>query len=182
MFRLLFISIIALSSCASSTVVSESTDVPQVDSYNVQFTITRPIPYCGGAAPTEDMLNRSAPVTEDFILINVQTNKKTTVRTDENGVVRLALPDGKYILKEKFKDVSFEKFWRNTSVGGQNINVGSEDCYKKWWATNLSEFEILPKTPTLRLQLSLYKTCYTGNNPCDVFTGPYPPSAPPSNN
>jgi hypothetical protein len=182
MYKLLLISIIGLASCASSTVVTEKPDAIDIEgSYNVHITITEPVPYCGGAAPTEEMLNRTNPVSGNFVLVHVETGEKTIV-TSESGILRLQLNVGNYILKETFKDVSFEQFMNDIPQSGRSIKPGTEDCYKKWWSTNLSEFEILPDSPRLYLQCSLYRACYTGNNPCDIYTGPYPPSAPPRDN
>ena len=146
------------------------------DDFNVQITIRQHIPYCGGAAPTDEMLNRSILVSSNFVMVNLTTGDKSIISTSTTGMVQLNLPLGKYIIKETFKDVPFEDFFQKNMITGKgNTLPGSEECYRKWWERNLLEFEITPNTEKHLLIASLYTRCFTGNNPCEIYTGPYPP-------
>ena len=55
-----------------------------------------------------------------------------------------------------------------------NTEIGSEACYKEWWAKNIVDFEITDTTTVFKTDCYLFSHCYT-NNPCDTYTGPIRP-------
>lgn len=164
-------------SCATKAVISQTSesDIKEASEHNVAFFIRQQIPYCGGAAPTDEMLNRSAPYNEELVLINLSDNSKMTIN-GENGVYYLQLAIGKYALKEKYKDVPYHDFLTSTYNSSNNYTVTGEDqCYKEWWQSNLIEFEVIDPTKTENYHLTVPNRCYTGINPCDYYNGPLPP-------
>ena len=141
---------------------------------NTELKITVHVPYCGGARPTDEMLNKYKPVTKSFILAS-DNKYERLVKSNELGVITLALPVGKYHLKELYKNVSFDEFYaKEKESKGNFIEVGSSECYKKWWQKNVIDFEITDSTTSLTANGMLYSNCYT-KNPCDKYTGPYAP-------
>ncbi len=148
------------------------------DKSNIQITITHYTPYCGGAAPTQEMLdNRNHPMSNtSYNLINLDTKEKTKVTTDALGVLHLDLGIGNYAIQELFKDCSFEEFKKQniTSSGMYQQDLGS-DCYEQWWKSYLGEFNVISMDEKQHLNMSESESCFTGNNPCLMYTGPYPP-------
>ncbi len=144
--------------------------------YNVEFKITRYYPYCGGAAPTPDKLNRYSPEVAEFVLVNLQTNEKITFKTDSLGIKRMLLANGHFSIKEKFKDVPFNVFYDENKRSSNNFYKSQGiECYKEWWGKNLIEFEITNADTILKIRTEVRDACFTGKNPCLIFTGPFPP-------
>lgn len=142
--------------------------------YNVKVTVIAYIPYCNGAAPSPDQLNRNYPSTDPLIAINSEDNSKTDLWVNE-GAHFAYLSPGKYFIKEKFKDVPLLDFINAHKRDGMYYLDSPDDCYEDWRNTNLFEFEILKQDTIVYLNTSVGSSCFTGNNPCLQYTGPYPP-------
>jgi len=141
---------------------------------NTELKVTVHVPYCGGARPTDDMLNIHKPVSATFMLRS-DNGFEQKVTSNKLGVVNLALPTGIYHLKEFSKAVPFEMFFATEQEGkGNFIQIGNSDCYKEWWQKNVINFEITDTTTLLKADGKLFSNCYT-KNPCDKYTGPYAP-------
>lgn len=169
------LALLLLISCGTKKNQIDTTNVmhvtPQV---NTVITVFKKIPYCGGARPTDDMLNRKKPIMDAFVLIDEKGNAQT-VKTNEMGVLKLVLLKGKYQLKETAKNVPFSTYFLSQkTVLSTNTKMGSEACYKEWWAKNLVDFEITDTTTIFKTDCYLFSHCYT-NNPCDTYTGPIRP-------
>ena len=177
MNRLISLFVLYLLIGCSSTKNSGINNPEIVKHYNVQVKILRYIPYCGGAAPSEEMMNNYQPGINDFVLINNSTKEKSTFRTDSLGMYQLNLDNGEYIIREIFKDLTYEEFYAKNSItkGQYYKNTTDTDCYRKWWEQNLFEFEITDTTTIIQLTSTLKSACFTGNNPCIMYNGPWPP-------
>jgi len=141
----------------------------------VELKIVIHIPYCGGARPTDDMINRTKPVSASFMIIG-DNDFVRKVKSNELGLIELNLPVGKYHLKELSKMVPFEEFFANAQQPkDSNIKVGSRECYQRFWDKNVIDFEIPTTTTTvIKANGRLFSDCYT-SNPCDTYTGPIRP-------
>lgn len=113
----------------------------------------------------------------NFILIHLNTGKKTTVQTNSEGKLLLNLSNGKYAIRETYKDCSFEEFQRNNIQSYSNDLAPNrdEDCYKNWWKSNLGEFNISNANTLIDLHFQTKSGCYTGLNPCLYYIGPAHP-------
>ncbi len=156
--------------------ISEVNENQKDTSFNVSIYIQKQEPYCGGAAPPDELLNRHSPVTDDFFIINLNDQSKTKVRTVD-GYLKLQLEKGKYQVFEAFKQVPFheflEKFAKQPS--GNNYQSLGAECYENWWKAPLIEFEVTNEQTILFLEATIQVGCYTGINPCVMYTGPFPP-------
>ena len=156
-------------------------EVETIDEDRVIFTelnILEKIPYCGGARPTDDMLNRTKPVTA-FFMLRGDNGFEKKVKSSEHGLINLTLEAGTYHLKEISKDVPFLTFYLSqkaikNSINDPNIKIGSEDCYAKWWKKNVIDFKITDTTTVINETAYIFSNCYT-SNPCDTYTGPIRP-------
>ena len=70
---------------------NETASVPEASIVNTELKILVKIPYCGGAKPTEDMLNRTKPITATFDLID-KNGHSQEVKSNAFGLIKLALP------------------------------------------------------------------------------------------
>jgi len=162
-------------SCGTKkNLVENETTSTTTNIINTELKVTVHVPYCGGARPTDDMLNIHKPVSTTFMLRSDNGYEKK-VTSNELGLVNLALPTGVYHLKELSKAVPFETFLASAQKDkGNFIQIGSSDCYEEWWKKNVINFEITDTTTLLKANGKLYSHCYT-KNPCDRYTGPYAP-------
>lgn len=142
--------------------------------YNVVISIIEYIPYCGGAAPSDDEFNRNFPFTDQLIAINKESGVKSDLWIN-GGLHYIQLEPGKYLIKEKFKDVPLMDFIQSHLNNGMYYLNDSDQCYENWKNTNLFEFEIFHADTVVHLNTSVGSLCFTGNNPCLLYTGPYPP-------
>jgi hypothetical protein len=149
-------------------------EIVHKEEHNVIVKITGHTPYCGGAAPTFDQMNNYYTYQSSLILIDLNDNTKTIIKSSGDGYY-LSLPMGKYAIKEAFKDVPFKSFVANHEIKGMYYMEGTEECYKNWWKSNLFEFEVTDKDSVIVLETTIGESCFTGNNPCVQYTGPYPP-------
>ncbi|OFZ66391.1 MAG: hypothetical protein A3D92_24185 [Bacteroidetes bacterium RIFCSPHIGHO2_02_FULL_44_7] len=103
--------------------------------------------------------------------------KKVGVQTNENGILYLNLPKGRYAIRELFKDCTFAEFVEKNppQSGSYLIPSPDSDCYKNWWESNLGEFEITDPASTQLFMWGTGSRCFTGINPCVEYYGPYPP-------
>ena len=152
---------------------SESIAIP---AHNVHIIIREQIPYCGGAYPSDDQLNNSAPYGEEIVLINHKDSTRTIVYPMQNTGYYLPLEPGNYSIQEGYKNVSYHQFRSALYINySEYIVSGDEDCYKKWWESTLIDFTVTNSDTILTVNAFVSVSCYTGKNPCDYYTGPYPP-------
>lgn len=135
------------------------------------------IPYCGGIAPTEEMLNTFAPeLNKDFVLTRLDKSYgHLIIKTDSLGKAILELVPGRYGIKRaEFFNTDFESFYNKQS----NISVEGRDrgkeCYKKWYESYLIEFDVT-ETSNRKIDVIIQEFCFTGQNPCIIYEGPMPP-------
>lgn len=151
----------------------------QPEEYNVQLQLYNFTPYCGGAAPDwEDEMRQTSPMSNTtFIFIDYNTDTKREVKSDNNGVLRMYLQPGKYALREKYKDVSYEEFYKQYYHAPDDyyFNNGDTSCYYNWWTSNLVGMVITNPDSLYDYQVTTYAQCFTGINPCISYMGAYPP-------
>ena len=157
-------------------------DVQQLEaneSFNVVFEIWHYSPYCGGAQPHPETLASLNHLMSNttYILIDKKRGKQTNVKTDSLGKLSLRIPKGKYAIRETYKDISFEAFYELYYVEPNEYYVadGDKDCYKKWWASSLHDFEVSNTNTLLEQKIETSSSCFSGRNPCVIYRGPYPP-------
>ena len=162
----------------TNPVLEPEKEVVTIIKGNVNITITHHTPYCGGEAPSQDMLDRLSYAISNthYNLINLKTLEKTKVKTDSLGILHLNMGIGSYAIQEMYKDCSFSEFMQraNPQTGMYMKDMG-EDCYKTWWQSHLGEFTVISEDEFQHLYMGESESCFTGNNPCLMYTGPYPP-------
>lgn len=158
------------------TIETESTDLNE---YNIVISVSHSDSYCGGMAPTPEMLERLhyMKANTSYILLHKASGTKASVKTDSLGVLELDLVPGEYALREYFKNCTFEEFLKQQKTADSQYyqQTGGDDCYKNWWKANLLDFEITDTSNLQEFRVNTSTKCFTGNNPCLMYNGPYPP-------
>lgn len=146
----------------------------------VQLVIQTHTPYCGGAYPTPEMAKGSyTPQSgQRYVLLKGTAYSSSStiiqaIQLNEQGAVNLALPAGDYLLVHPDKQLTFDAFLKKYQPANANsTNSQGKECYEKWYTSPDFTFHVSSDTT---LQFTQRSSCYTGTNPCLIYTGPYPP-------
>jgi hypothetical protein len=159
-------------------IIGEITALPT----NVNITVRVHVPHCGGVAPSEEQMNLFAPeIHKHFVIVWAEDNADSNamyseVVTDSSGTIRVSLPVGKYCLIRKEKHVPFETFLKsNKGENDEYFEYNNVDCFYKWWKACTLSFEVADDSENIKLETTIYPNCFTGENPCKFYKGPYPP-------
>ena len=152
---------------------------PKKSESNVEITISYYSPYCGGAAPTPEILEQQNMLQSNssFLLVDLKTDSIKTVQTNEVGILYLNLKEGHYGIRKHFKNCSFEDFQKQNPepTGSYYVADQSDNCYLNWWKSNLLEFAIEKEDSVHTFSAQIREACFTGINPCIMYNGPWPP-------
>ena len=146
----------------------------------ISGTITTSGSYCGGVAPSEEMLQdvqATKPMSCFVIYVKKGTKNKLSscivdsICTDSSGNYSFNLRPGKYVLLQKNqlnKDV-FEKYkqskWTQVDL----------ECMQTWWEKGLTSITVDSESIN-NLNFHFQKRCFIPLSvPCLRYTGPYPP-------
>lgn len=136
--------------------------------------------YCGGAAPTEEMLAALAKpqpyVGKVFYVRKGNRNTLaseivTRITTDSIGAFSVELAAGTWSLiqEEQVKEIDSNNY-KNTATHQVDM-----DCLRKWWSEPYEIIEIKDSAIT-DLHFSFHRRCFINSDiPCFNYTGPYPP-------
>lgn len=136
--------------------------------------------YCGGAAPSEEMLEelkRERPYIGKTFYVRVgRVNdlKKAIVlkfKTDSSGKFSLKLSPGTYciIQAEQVNALNYKKYSSTSSL------TIDKACLSEWWKKPYRVLEVKDKAIS-GLHFSFQKRCFIeGDLPCLTFNGPFPP-------
>jgi len=139
--------------------------------------------YCGGAAPTQEMIDKIGmethfPDKELYIREgNFNLLSKPIIKdflSDKYGKFEISLPQGEYciiekIKKEDFKIPDFTELNKQLPPNSQYI-IQSEQCFKEWWGT----CDRLLSVNNQGIEDFVIKFHHSCEQPC-VSGGPQPP-------
>ncbi|MGZ4049516.1 MAG: carboxypeptidase-like regulatory domain-containing protein, partial [Bacteroidia bacterium] len=141
--------------------------------------VTQTRSYCGGAAPSEEMLkDASTPqiyAQKKFYIRkgSLNTTKKgieLSFTSDDNGAFSFQLAPGTYsiIVEEQVNAINVKKY--TTS----NLSVDKK-CLNDWWKKPYYLLVVTDKNIT-DLNFNFYHKCFVPDDiPCVEYTGPMPP-------
>ena len=142
--------------------------------------VTQTSSYCGGAAPSEEMLRQYEQPTpyagKVFYVRKGNTNdlKQPVVlkfKSDSSGKFSFRLAPGVYsiIQEEQVKALNLKKYVSNSEVSVD------QTCLKTWWKKPYQVLVIKDKE-VKDLNFNFYHPCFiSGDIPCMTYTGPMPP-------
>lgn len=135
-------------------------------------------PYCGGAAPTKEQeAGFTNPIANQVFYIYKDERPKSITEmvrltTDETGKLSIDLKDGTYSLISEDKALPLDEFIKKKKVEGQHYQYTDDSCFETW--RNTPDFTVELSSPTEEV-VTIQEKCFTGDNPCMKYIGPYPP-------
>lgn len=185
----LFSAFIALSGCSNTKDVKDQAKREQEALYEVTIHVTQTSSYCGGAPPSDQML-------EDLRTPGPLPNKKIYIRrgkfkdidrpviqelsSNQNGVVQTQLPAGEYsiVFSDKKDRSIFNELVEKYGDRTEQYEAINEECLKKHFKRPALTFTIGTKTAS-EIEVNDHKKCPRNSVPCAGYTGSVPPAAPP---
>ena len=167
-----------LGSCA--TLKTEKKEEAKQENYSVQLAVQTHTPYCGGAYPTPEMAKGSygPQSNQKYLLIKGSSYSSNadvyqSIQLDGQGAAQLSLPVGDYLLVHPDKKLSYDAFLKKHQPSHPNEkNSRGDACFEKWYNSPDFIFHVASDTTFSFTQSA---SCFTGTNPCLIYTGPYPP-------
>ena len=148
--------------------------------YNVSGTVTTTSSYCGGAAPSQEMLAQMAkprPIAGKQLFIKSGKENSEggavikSITTDSLGHFQINLKNGAYCIVEEYKSKPL------VIPKNDKYSKWDEECLKEKYAQCDYQLDVLNKNVD-DLNINFHKQC-TWSQPCLQYDGPLPPSAPP---
>lgn len=182
-FKLILLALgIALGSCAdlkhTAEVITDNAENLWKGKHTLSVTFNMHRPYCGGAAPSpEQEMGFTEPIANQVYYIYKDERPKSVtkmvkVTTDEQGKFSIDLEEGVYSIIHGDKGLPLDEFIEKKKIIASYYNYSDNDCFEKWRTT--PDFTInLVKTTDETVVIS--SRCFTGDNPCMDYIGPYPP-------
>ncbi len=172
----------------TNTTKKESVVIKKADSkingsstkFFIKGKVTQTWSYCGGAAPTEEILEqceRPQPYNgKVFFLRKGKVNSISepvvlSFTVNASGTFSFQLPSGVYSI---FQEPQLKPFNKKEYPLGSYTNEEIE-CLKKWWMQPYYVLEIKEKDIT-NLKFEFHHECFAINDiPCLQYIGPMPP-------
>ena len=177
--RLIIICSLFFVACAGQKPVAKSTD--SVEAYTVSGNFQQKLSYCGGARPSQEMLDEfenPVPLMRYTIYIKKGTENSPSAvlvdstKTDEYGNYSFSLPPGAYTLVSY---TQLNKACLNDVVSQQYIVIADQACLDDWYKKGLIQFTVKDQA-IANLDYLITKACDIPDGiPCLNYTGPARP-------
>lgn len=146
---------------------------------NIQGIVKFTYDYCGGAAPSDEMLKRlqtPRAISNYILYLKAGTKNNDTPVLDssncnEQGQYNFKVKPGKYVILtvDQIKNFSTKNY---TS---KYLQVDDEQCLKQWWENGLYKVTVGNEDVALADTILNQRCNGLGLIPCMSFTGPLPP-------
>lgn len=165
---------------AKQTSENEGKNKVTSKTFKVSGRLMQTAAYCGGAAPSEEILAELAkPKPLGSFQMHVRPGKTNDraaklfrgAITDAAGRFEFELPAGEWCI------ITHLKAQPGMVMATENTIV-DEKCIEKWGATCDAAIVVVDQDIVLE-DIVLYKACFVEFQPCTQWTGPLPASAPP---
>lgn len=156
---------------------------PREDTLNVEITVTQTASYCGGARPSEEILqelNSPTPSANTKVFIgrgaeNTGHGFILETATDVDGKVRVELPSGDYYLVFETKTIENKTkllgAFREETAYYSAMDV---DCLEIWFKQPDFFFSV-EKNKSKSVVVNKHIPCSWSAIPCVDYRGPLPP-------
>lgn len=192
--------VLAMSACKSpapsagsttaTTTTTTATATPvemneRAQRYVLKGKVTTTRKYCGGARPTDEILqefNTPQPAVGMELYLkegatgNLSAPILDTIVTNADGEFRLKLPLGDYVIVDaKHADKSHYRHLKRTYADKtDNYEPIDMGCLEKWAAQTLMNITVTEQDVMLNT-INIQIGCSWDEVPCATYTGPYPP-------
>lgn len=186
-FKLILLAIgIALGSCTGLRDSVEEVVDGAVDAadnvwkgeHNLTVKFQSHQPYCGGAAPTPEQENGiTEPLANEVFYIYkddrpASITEMIKVTSDAQGQFSIDLKKGIYSIIRADKTLPLDEFIAKKKIEGTHYSYSNDDCFETWRTTPDFTIDLQGSANEIA---TISGRCFTGDNPCMKYTGPYPP-------
>ena len=166
--------------CVMANVIYSQTSKKKTVLFNIRGKVTHTSSYCGGAAPSEEILaeySKAKPYAGKTFYIrkgNTNTLKSKVIlsfKADEKGNFSFQLPPGVYsiIQEAQVKEVNAKDYNKNGNFQADAA------CLKNWWLKPYYILEIKDNDVS-ELHFKFHHQCFVPDDiPCIQYIGPMPP-------
>ena len=146
--------------------------------YTLTVTFQSHRPYCGGAAPTKEQeAGFTDPIANEVFYIYKDDRPASAVNmvkvtTDAEGKFSIDLENGLYSVIRADKALPLDEFIAKKKIIDDFYSYSADSCFETW--RNTPDFTI-ELTNAADEVVTISERCFTGDNPCMKYTGPYPP-------
>jgi hypothetical protein len=188
MVKFILVSVVGLMMACSTSKEVESSE-NQVEEFDVVINTTTTQVYCGGAKPTEEILEelrtpKSAPNVKIYLrkgsINDIKKEIDYQLMSNDSGVVKTSLPAGTYsIVFENKKDQGaydelLDKYGTETSYQ----TAIDTSCLKTFFAQPNGVL-VVEENNESKITVNRVMKCQWTRIPCSNYKGDLPPSAPP---
>jgi hypothetical protein len=156
----------------------------EVNMYSVSGNVTQSKSYCGGARPTDAILQEITtpkPLANSIFYIrkgkgnNPASDEYISFKTDENGNFDIKLLPGDYVIIEQNRLDSSYYFSVLKTYSKETDSYSNADtlCMQKWLSGSLAQFTV-KDADVKNISWDIHSGCYV-NVPCVHYKGPLPP-------
>jgi len=157
----------------------KATKTKEKKTYSISGKILQTSSYCGGARPTQEIIDKMAiPIAYEEKRLYIRKGKLNSAKykvlksfsSDKEGNFSFRLSKGTYsvIVAEQLNEIK----------NGDFVNVNQKVdtvCLKEWWLSPYYLLEVKKKN-IQHLNFIFHHRCFVTNDiPCLTFTGPFPP-------
>lgn len=158
---------------------NNNAEQPEGKTYKVTGQVMYTKAYCGGAAPSEEMLEQyRTPMPLADLKLHVRKGSSNTlgqspvqtVQTDGEGRFTFTLPPGEYCLitDDRLKKPDPNSF----KPGAQQIDIACSDA----WIVKCDHTFVIKDADLKDIALNFHRRCFLQTfNPCVHYDGPLPP-------
>lgn len=122
---------------------------------NVTLELNYYEPYCGGARPTDEILEEAQkpkPYAGRKVILVSKSGKVDTLNTDDKGKVKVKLKKGDYTLMEPWR-------YYKKSFNGSPLEHFDMDCLRAEWVKTIALISVKGKKTKIKFTNDLYNYC-----------------------
>ncbi len=180
---LLLLLVISCTTPQSSTI---KTKPAEIIFKNVTIQVWQTSQYCGGARPTDEMLQEfqtpKALSGQLCFIRKHETNKISSTpvasaTSDVNGKINLALSPGTYclILPNKVDSATYKMYLTKFGEATPNYSAIDTKCLDEWFQKPELVFTVADAKLPMATEFTIHHPCSWKTIPCVEYNGPYPP-------
>jgi hypothetical protein len=156
--------------------------------YNITFSITQTMNWCGGMRPSDEMLKEFSspkPFPNKWIYVKKNTKGKLQIdlpiidsfESNENGEINCSFPEGNYQIVEVWnKDrIVYKSTLEKYKIATDITDTIDRKCFDKVFNQPYYQFQVSKLSKSKKNhKLNFHKTCNYSGSICVRYKGPYP--------
>ena len=181
-----FLLLMLVISCTTQQSGTIQTKPAEVVFKNVTIQVWETSQYCGGARPTDEMLNAiqtPKPLAGQLCFIRKNETNSTSstpiasATSDANGKINVTLASGTYcvVFPNKVDSAAYKMYLTKFGEATSNYSAIDKKCLDKWFQTPEHVFSISDPKQPFQTEFTIHRSCSWNTIPCVDYSGPLPP-------